>query len=232
MVLVRIAYAADLPTPDEALRALADNGGTQSRASPSGGGSPPSGPAARFDAPRGGARASLQVAAAPANSPPVARSAEAQPEAPALVVARFEDLVALADERRDLQMRTSLERDVRLVRFEDGRLEIALEAAAPRTLVNELSRKLGLWTGRPWMVVISSQPGQPTLRSQADARRAEIELGIQGDPLVKTVLAKFPGAQIIAVRDIDPGPGAALPAADDGIGDDADDDAAEPDDEL
>jgi DNA polymerase III subunit gamma/tau len=234
MVLVRIAYAADLPTPDEALRALAYNGGSESRSSSSGAGSPSAGPAARIDTPRGGARASLRAAVAPANGPPVAHHTEAQPQTPALVVGRFDDLVTLADERRDLQMRTSLERDIRLVRFEDGRLEIALEPAAPRTLVNELSRKLGLWTGRPWMVVVSSEPGQATLRAQADARRAEMELGIQGDPLVKTVLAKFPGAQIVAVRDVDSISGAAAPTVDDAGGEGAIDDSAfaEPDDEL
>ena len=129
-------------------------------------------------------------------------------------------------------MRSALERDVRLVRFEDGRLEIALEPSAPKTIVNELSRKLGLWTGRPWMVVVSSQPGQLTLRAQTDARRAEMEIGIQGDPLVKTVLARFPGAQIVAVRDSDTA--APPPGADDVAVDDAVDDVgfSEPDEEL
>jgi DNA polymerase-3 subunit gamma/tau len=208
MVLVRIAYAADLPTPDEALRALADGGsGTRTGGNGNGGGSPSSGggASAQLDA-RGGARPALRPLAqtSPAQEP-VARKADAQPEAPALVLARFEDLLALATEKRDLQTRAALERDVRLVRYEDGRLEIALEANAPRTLVNELSRKIGLWTGRPWMVIVSSEQGAPTLRSQADARRAEFELGVQADPLVKAVLAKFPGAQIVAVRESDSG---------------------------
>jgi DNA polymerase-3 subunit gamma/tau len=201
MVLVRIAYAADLPTPDEALRMLADmNGGGDTRHGPAPhNGAPSGGPAAsRFETVRGGARMALQPVAT--NSAPVARAAEPQPSAPALVLGRFEDLVALAEERRDLFMRGALERDVRLVRFEDGRLEIALEPAAPRTLVNDISRKLGEWTGRPWMVVVSSEPGQPTLRAQAEALQAERELGVQADPLVRKVLAKFPGAQIVAVR--------------------------------
>jgi DNA polymerase-3 subunit gamma/tau len=201
MVLVRIAYAADLPTPDEALRALADMNGGDTRPAPAPhNGAPSGGPtASRFETVRGGGgRTALQPAVAP--GAPIARKADAEPKAPALVIGRFEDLVALADERRDLFMRSALERDVRLVRFEDGRLEIALEPAAPRTLVNEVSRKLGEWTGRPWMVVVSSEPGQPTLRSQAEALQAERELGVQADPLVRKVLAKFPGAQIVAVR--------------------------------
>ena len=203
MVLVRIAYAADLPTPDEALRTLADGdsgtrtGGNGGSAAPAGGG----GASSQMDM-RSSARPALRpLAQASPSHEPVARKADAQPEVPALALARFEDLLALATERRDLPMRTALERDVRLVRYEDGRLEIALEPNAPRTLLNELSRKIGLWTGRPWMVIVSSEPGAPSLRSQADARRAEFELGVQGDPLVKAVLAKFPGAQIVAVRE-------------------------------
>ena len=78
----------------------------------------------------------------------------------------------MAAEKRDLQMKSALERDVRLVRCEDGRLEIALESAAAKTLVNELSRKLKLWTGRNWMVVVSGDAGAPTLKSQADAKQA------------------------------------------------------------
>jgi DNA polymerase-3 subunit gamma/tau len=39
------------------------------------------------------------------------------------------------------------------------------------------------------------------VRSQIDARRAELARGVQADPLVKAVMARFPGAQIVAVRE-------------------------------
>jgi DNA polymerase-3 subunit gamma/tau len=113
---------------------------------------------------------------------------------------RFEDIVALAVQKRDLTLKTALERDVRLVRMEDGRLEIALEGAASRAVVQDLSRKLSEWTGRRWMVIVSAEAGAPTLKAQADARQAELETGVRGDPLVQAVLKRFPGAQIIGVR--------------------------------
>src|SRR4029077_17285990 len=71
---------------------------------------------------------------------------------------------------------------------------------APKTLVNDLSRKLQQWTGRAWMVVVSREPGAPTLKSVADARKAELEVGVRADPLVKAVLERFPGAEIVGVR--------------------------------
>ena len=108
-------------------------------------------------------------------------------------------MIALANEKRDILMKTALERDVRLVRFEDGKLEIALEPSARKTLVNDLARKLTEWTGKRWMVVVSAEQGAPTVSSQAQAKEDELEQGVRGDPLVQAVLARFPGAEIVGV---------------------------------
>ena len=124
----------------------------------------------------------------------------------ALAVHRFEDLIALATEKRDLVIKTALERDVRLVSMEDGKLEVALEPGAAATLVGELSRKLSQWTGRRWMVVVSAEPGAASVKAQAEARRAELMRGVAADPLVQAVLNRFPGAQIVDVRSLDGAP--------------------------
>ena len=130
--------------------------------------------------------------------------------APARALQSFADLVALAGEKRDLAIKSALERDVRLVRFEDSRLEIALEGSAPKSLTGELSKKLSDWTGRRWMVIVSAEPGTPSLHAQAQMRKAELKDGVRGDPLVQAVLARFPGAEIVDVR-----PPAGAPAASD-----------------
>jgi DNA polymerase-3 subunit gamma/tau len=214
MVLVRLAYAADLPTPDEAIRML-DGQGTVAGA-PGNGAAAPAGGAGngargataalssrqdvpRQDPPRGAARASL-ASALPSGARASGAPMPQQAEASVLTIDTFEQMVALAAERRDLQIKAALERDVRLVRCEDGTLEIALEPGAPRTLVNDLSRKLQQWTGRRWMVIVSGEQGAATLRSQADARQAELEVGVRADPLVRAVLTRFPGAEIVGVR--------------------------------
>src|SRR6202171_2998103 len=140
MVLVRIAYAADLPTPDEVIRSLGDT------ARGNGAGAAPSAPTSRADIPArsamprgaGGTRGPL-ASAAPLQEP-VARGAE--DNAPARALNRFEDLIALVAEKRDVSLKSALERDVRLVRFEDGQLEIALEPSAAKMMVGDLSKKL------------------------------------------------------------------------------------------
>jgi DNA polymerase III subunit gamma/tau len=204
MVLVRIAYVADMPTPDEAIRMLEQNGGASSAGS--GNAAPRGAPAstlssmqpstARSSAPRAGAEASTR----PQMVAPV-------PDAPAaLRIAGFPELVALAGEKRDLLTKAALEADVRLVRIEDGRLEVALERSAARTLINDLSRKLEQWTGRRWTVIVSNEAGQPTLRSQNEVQKNQRERAAESDPRVQEVLARFPGAKVVEVRKLAPEP--------------------------
>src|SRR5262245_1732614 len=198
MVLVRIACAPGLPTPEQVGRSLSENGGTVSaRPQGNGGSAQPQGNYARYEAPRSSSRSSAAISPRPSDDP-VARLD--QPAAtPTLAIATFEELIALAADRRDIAVKMALERDVRLVRCEDGQLEIALEASAAKTLVHDLQRKLTGWTGRRWIVVVSKEQGAPTIRAQAEAQQAEIERGVQSDPLVQAVLNRFPGAKIVGV---------------------------------
>jgi DNA polymerase-3 subunit gamma/tau len=203
MVLVRIAYAADLPTPDEVVRSLGGGGGGPPPARAGGNGGATAAPATqsfapRFDAPRGAPRSSAM--ASPRSAPmPMDAPQAGDEQAPALAIGSFEAIIALAAEKRDITMKLALERDVRLVRFEDGQLEIALEASAPKTLVHDLQRKLTTWTGKRWIVVVSKEQGAPTLRAQTEDRDAELRKAVMQDPLVQAVLNKFPGATVGAI---------------------------------
>jgi DNA polymerase-3 subunit gamma/tau len=154
-------------------------------------------------------------------------AAAAPSAAPVLAIDRFEDLIALAAAKRDLVVKAALERDVRLVHCEDGKLEVALEPSAAKTLVGDLARKLSTWTGRRWMVVVSAEAGAATVRAQIEAQKAELLRGVRADPLVQAVLAKFPGAEIVGVNRRETAPAApGGPHA--GASDDGDSEGDEP----
>lgn len=200
MVLVRLGYAADLPPPDEVIRRLSQSGSAP--AASNGGGS---------SSPGGGARAALSVVPARAAAPALAMAAAPSPrKEPAVRLRSLEDLVALAGEKRDIQLKTALERDVHLVRFEEGSIEFSLAPGAQQTLPQTLMRKLQEWTGERWMVALSRDPGAPSLAERAQARAAAQRSDVEGDPLVRQVLDAFPGARILNVRRPD-APAEALP---------------------
>ena len=222
MVLVRLAYAADLPTPDEVIRSLDGNGSAPVPRGAGNGGAASSAPSAsaapRFEGTRSDAPRLMRqgVRRAP-RWRRRSRSAIRFPRRPKRPrrcwrSSTFEGLIALAVQKRDLSVKAALERDVRLVRCEDGRLDIALEPSAMKTLVNDLSDKFSRWTGRRWVVVVSREAAQPTVKSVLEAKQAELKTGVQADPLVQAVMSRFPGAKIVDVRA--PDQIAALPAGD------------------
>ena len=193
MVLVRLAYAADLPTPGELARRLGDSGGE-------GDGTPRAMPSKQ---PREPAPAMRREAPAPSPAPASAPEIDSENPAPPPSLAdpkSFEDVVALAEEKRDLKLKHALTEQVRLVRFGPGNLELNPLANAPKELGQELMRKLKAWTGRVWIVALSGEEGAAPLGVQRREREAREVERIRDHPEVKQVLRHFPDARIAAVR--------------------------------
>ncbi len=189
MVLIRLAYASDLPTPDEMLGKLA----AQPLVSIA---PPPAAPASRGGSGGGQALRQIQPEVAAALRPepdPVARSGPTPDADPKTYL----DLVALAGARRDLLVRHALEASVRPISFGDGRLEVALVDGADPGIIQTLSARLRTWTGRNWMVTVkTSISAAPTLRELDREREATQRAEAQGDPLVQAILEMFPGATV------------------------------------
>jgi DNA polymerase-3 subunit gamma/tau len=202
MVLVRLCHAASLPTPDEAIRILQDDIGSSTavpdksataaiRSEPAGEAWPRGNP--------GNASAAAQPAYQLDES-----AAEPEPmvhDAPQL--RHFDDLVALAREKRDRLMVFALERHIRPVRFEPGQIEIKLTPDAEPDLPHRLAAILREWTGERWIVAVSDGDGAATVHERRAAdKQAQIET-VKADPLVASALSQFPGAEIVAVRSQD-----------------------------
>ncbi len=193
MVLVRLAHAADLPTPDEALRMLRDGSGAVAGQATSAAPRPPAG--------GGNTALAARPVLASANPAPMLAPAPRAQALPAVTVASLEDVVALASQNRDITLKLALERDVRPVRFEQGRIEFSLASGSSRTIATDLSRRLKEWTGQTWMVAVVNGEGGATLREQAEAAKGQRESDAASHPAVKAVLERFPGARIVDVRD-------------------------------
>jgi DNA polymerase-3 subunit gamma/tau len=199
MVLIRLAYAADLPTPDELLERL--SGQPQAIAPP------PATPSPRGGG--GGGQALRQ--AAPQTAPRAPASAPAPDAVPRAVLgpASYAELVALAGEQRDLLVKHALEASLHPISFADGRIEVALAPGADPAVIQLLSVRLKAWTGRNWMVTVSNTtPAAPTLRQARAQRDSDAKAKAHEDPLVQAILDTFPGAKVtnVTLRDEPPPP--------------------------
>jgi DNA polymerase-3 subunit gamma/tau len=188
MVLVRLAYAADLPPPGELARALKDGAGADGSGAERG---------AR-PAPSSSRKPAHAEAPAMDHEPPAEEPAPAaEQQAP---LQSFEDIVALAEAKRDLKLKNALLEQVRLVHFKPGNIEFNPLPTAPRDLGQDLMRKLRTWTGRVWIVAVSDKEGAEPLGAQRRAREAQEIDRVREHPAVKEVLQHFPNARIAAVR--------------------------------
>ncbi len=187
MALIRLCYAADLPSPSDAIKALQNGAGAAAGASA----------ASAAPNPRGGggaARAATQPMTAAAAQP-----AEAQP-APLPNPKSFTEIVALFETRREARLVHHLLHHVHEVRCEPGLIEFRPEPQAPPDLAARLAETLGRWTGRRWIASVSSDAGKPTLTAQKTANADSLRSQAEADPMVQAIMRTFPGAKLDAVR--------------------------------
>jgi DNA polymerase-3 subunit gamma/tau len=226
MVLIRIAHAADLPSPEDIIGRLGGGEFAARAASPGVpsasrserqplNAAPDAGPAFRGGAGDEPPPASLDDYGAfdPTGAPPPeleddGEGAEGAEDdvvaAPRLDNPRtFAEVVALAGKRRDAKLKLDLEDNTSLVKFDPaGAIEIHLLANAPTEMANELREKLNRWTGRRWVVAVSHKRGErPLGEIRREQEAAELE-ALKSHPAVSAVLQAFPDARITSVKPV------------------------------
>jgi DNA polymerase-3 subunit gamma/tau len=190
MALIRLAYAADLPGPEEALKRL------QAGEAPAGGGS--GGPSG------GGGGGGGAVASGGGSTNAVARSRAApQPHSsaePVAVINTFEEMLALIETKRDISLKLDVERFVRPISFRQGAIEYEPAPGAPANLAQRLVGRLKDWTGERWLIAAQGGGGAESLWERQKREEREVRAEIEQDPFVLAVMKTFPGAEILGVR--------------------------------
>jgi DNA polymerase-3 subunit gamma/tau len=204
MTLIRLMHVADLPPPGDLVRRLSGEnaaapGGIGNPTAPAapksmaGGGNPTGTPSSSFGStPR--LQTTSQLQSQP-NGAPQASALSPQPQS-------FDQLVALFKEKREAILHSHLMNDAHLVHFEAGRIDFRPGPNAPNNLANRIAACLNEWTGARWLVSLSGDAGAATLKEQAAALVAARKRQAADHPLVRAVMAAFPGTTIDEVRDL------------------------------
>jgi DNA polymerase-3 subunit gamma/tau len=185
MLIIRLAHAANMPTPGEILQKL--HSAPKTPVSPNklvqsatGDSSPPGN----------------SKNAAPANGTSQIDQAEKNSSNQLSMPQSLTEIVALAEVNNELLLAAHVRNHVRLVNLQQGRLEIAVTHNAPETLAGDLAKRLSEWTGQRWLVSLSDKEGAKTLAEDAAESAAKTHDAIAMDPLIKKIMEVFPGATI------------------------------------
>ena len=199
MTLVRIAYAADLPSPADALRAI-DTGGKGVKPKEAPAALPASAPT-----PAASSAASAGAMAEPALVPesvpePAPQPAPVAASAPHAKPASWREIVSLAEERREPILSAWLRTEVRPIRVAAGTVEFNCGRSPDSKMLALLQERLEEWTGERWMIALSEESGEPTLDEQDRVRQEAADRAAMDHPLVRQVLDTFPGARVRKVH--------------------------------
>ncbi|OYQ34178.1 DNA polymerase III subunit gamma/tau [Niveispirillum lacus] len=214
MVLIRLSYASDLPSPADLIRKINEAGGVEAAAR-----ALHSGNAGGGGGFAGGGGTGPMVHAAPTQGAPMAMVAGGRAIAGALApaplvapqpVSKIEPVAeptsfrAVADlflDKREGVLAGMLRASVHMVRFEPGMIELRLLPACPQNLPGKVGQLLTEWTGKRWVVSVSGAAGEPTIAEQDRAAEQRQRAEAADHPLVKAVLEAFPGARIDKIID-------------------------------
>ena len=183
MVLIRLAYAAELPSPADIIKDLR-NGSAPALTVPT---------SSVSSAPAQSDWSGIRVQG---NTAPVL---QAQPQEDTLFKS-LADVVAYAYRQNDMMFAFNVERYVSLVSFEQGKIEFFPLENTPHNLAGEMVDRLRRWTGKQWIVSVVSKQGGQTLLQQARINAENLRRTMIQNPLVSAVLKAFPTAKIETIR--------------------------------
>ncbi|MEQ8284542.1 DNA polymerase III subunit gamma/tau [Thalassospira sp.] len=205
MILIRLAYAAEMPPPGDLIKKLrqhmanasSGNGGNAPQGGGNGGGN---GPGPRMQVVSGGGGGASAVAQR--RPDPLGEPEQVEQTVYAKMPESFAEMAELLSKDRETTgIAMQVKNYMHLVKYEPGRIEFRPARGARSDLSTQLIKAMNGLTGHRWLVSVSErEEGAPTLKEQElealEQRKADASL----DPLVKAILDGLPKAKIVAVH--------------------------------
>ncbi len=201
MILIRLAYAAEMPPPGDLIKKLRQDmnnaGGSAPQGGGNGGGS--GGPGPRMQVVNGGGGA---AAVAQRRPDPLGEPEQVEQPVYAKMPETFEEVAELLGKDRETTgLAMQVKNYMHLVKYEPGRIEFRPARGAGSDLSTKLIKALNGLTGHRWLVSVSErEEGAPTLKEQELEALEQRKADASQDPLVRAILDGLPKAKIVAVH--------------------------------
>jgi len=85
----------------------------------------------------------------------------------------LEDLIKLTSKKKEVELKYDLERNVNLIKFIEGNIDISFNEKLGKNFVRNLSNKLLEWTGKRWVITLTKNPGQKTFFETQTLKKKE-----------------------------------------------------------
>ena len=119
-----------------------------------------------------------------------------------LLINSFDDLIKISSLKKEMKLKYELEKNVNLVNFENGRIEISFNDNLDKDFVKDLSTKLFEWTNQRWLISFSKSKGEISINERDMQKKGELIEKAKNSNLYKETLNFFPDADLIKIKPI------------------------------
>ena len=118
-----------------------------------------------------------------------------------LEIKSFNELVNICNSKKELELKYELETNVNLINFKNGYIEISFNENLKKDFVKILSSKLYEWTNTRWIISLSQNKGQETIKKTSEGEKKNNLKDFEQTDMFNNIKNSFPDAELIDVKD-------------------------------
>ncbi len=116
-------------------------------------------------------------------------------------ITNFQSLIDKANLEKEVELKYDLERNVKLVSFNKGNINISFNEKLNKNFIKNLSEKLLLWTGQRWIISLSKNNEAKSIYEKTLEQRSSTISSYKATDLAKKIEKTFPDAKLMDVRE-------------------------------
>ena len=118
-----------------------------------------------------------------------------------LEIKSFNDLIDICNSKKEIELKYELETNVNLINFKNGYIEISFNENLKKDFVKILSSKLYEWTNTRWIISLSQNKGQETIKKTSEGEKKNNLKDFEQTDIFNNIKKSFPDAELIDVKD-------------------------------
>ena len=129
------------------------------------------------------------------------KSSKFQDEKQKIEITSFQNLIELANKYKEIELKYDLERNVKLVSFNKGKIDISFNEKLNKDFIKNLTEKLLEWTGERWIISLSkNSEAKSVYEKNIEAKNNFIDEFKKGKT-AKEIETAFPDAKLIDIEE-------------------------------
>ena len=116
-------------------------------------------------------------------------------------IENFQDLINLANKEKEVELKFDLERNVKLVSFNKGKIDISFNENLNKHFIKNLTEKLLLWTGERWIISLSKNTEAKSVYEQNIQLKSSKLVDFKKSLTARKIEDAFPDAQLLDIQE-------------------------------